>query len=526
MPSPNYDRRLTATDASFLHLERSSCPMQIGAVAILDGDQTAEQFFANMEPRLPKIPRFRQRIVPEPYNLGHPTWQNDPDFDLSNHLFVHELPSPGTEEQLREAVRPVYSKPISRNKPLWELHLFRGLDGGKKCAVASSIHHAMVDGVGGNEILGNIYDIKPNQPLPPVQPFSADPIPESQKRLVDAVWDSSSTVVDAWANFSKEMVATTREIASPESRQARRALQKAWPKLLSPLKRLPFNRACSGERHLAWSEFSFSEFRAIRSRLGLTVNDVVLTVVAGAIARYAELHRQRTKGRTMRVMVPVNARPKSKEGQLGNEVSVLPANIPLGIADPIERANAISETMKELKESGIAYDLQRITNFFGGIVPAAYQHFFGSLFSPIQPAFNLTCTNVPGPQIPLYFNGLKMERYLPMVPVGHQVGLGIPIFTYNQAIVIGLTADARACPDVDKIKQFMDESLEELRIAAGVDRIEPIEITRPHQTNVAGDREQQRSTSDTNRNVSLPRKDVPLEPSVPVGSVPFSRNPG
>ncbi len=519
MPSPNYDRRLTATDASFLYLERKSCPMQIGAVAILDGDQTAEQFFANMEPRLPKITRFRQRIVPEPYNLGHPTWQNDPDFDLSNHLFVHDLPSPGTEEQLREAIRPVYSKPISRNKPLWELHLFRGLDGGKKCAVASSIHHAMVDGVGGNEILGNIYDIKPNKTLPPVQPFTADPIPESQKRMVDAVWDSSSTVVDAWANFSKEMVAMTREVASPESRQARRALQKAWPKLFTPLRRLPFNRACSGDRHLAWSEFSFSEFRAIRSRLGVTVNDVVLTVVAGAIGRYATEHRQRTKGRSMRVMVPVNARPKSKEGQLGNEVSILPTNIPLGIADPIERAREISKTMEELKQSGLAYDLQRLTNFFGGIVPAAYQHFFGSMMSTVQPAFNLTCTNVPGPQIPLYFNGLKLERYLPMVPVGHQVGLGIPVFTYNQAIVIGMTADARACPDVDKVKQFMDESFEELRIAAGVDRIEPIDTSRRQDaTPSAIDRDQVRSADQANPTVSLPRSSEPIESRVPVGS--------
>ena len=282
MPSQNYDHRLTATDSVFLYLERNSAPMQIGAVAILDGDLTREQFFANMEPRLPKIPRFRQRIVPEPFNVGHPTWQYDPDFDLENHLFVHELPAPGTEEQLRKAVRPIYSTPISRDKPLWELHLFRGLDGGKKCAVVSSIHHAMVDGVGGNEILGNIYDLKPDHPLPPVQPYSADPIPESSKRLIDAAWDSTSTVLDSWANYTKEVLDSASEFNSADARKARRALRKAWPKMFRPLRRLPFNRACSGQRHLAWSEFSFSEFRAIRSRLGVTVNDVVLTVVTGA----------------------------------------------------------------------------------------------------------------------------------------------------------------------------------------------------------------------------------------------------
>ena len=525
MPSPNYDRRLTATDASFLYLERKSAPMQIGAVAILDGDQTYEQFYANMEPRLPKIPRFRQRIVPAPYTLGHPTWQNDPNFDLSNHLFVHDLPSPGTEAQLREAVRPVYSKPIPRNKPLWELHLFRGLAGGK-CAVVSSIHHAMVDGVGGNEILGNIYDLKPNHKLPPVQPFSAEPIPDSQKRLVDAVWDSSSTTIDAWATYSKEMLEAAQEFNTREARQSRQALLKAWPKLFTPLQRLPFNRACSGERHLAWSEFSFSEFRAIRSRLGVTVNDVALTVVSGAIARYARLHKQRTKSRLMRVMVPVNARPASKEGQLGNQVSILPTNIPLGIDDPIERAKEISETMEKLKQSGIAYDLHRLTNFWGGIIPAAYQALFGSLMNPIQPMFNLTCTNVPGPQIPLYFNGLKLERYLPMVPVGHQAGLGCPIFTYNQAIVIGMTADARACPDVDRVKQFMDESFEELRLAAGVDRIEPIEINRRHASKTVATqverharREQEQSLSDHESDLdhSELRENIALESSIPIG---------
>jgi hypothetical protein len=217
-------------------------------------------------------------------------------------------------------------------------------------------------------------------------------------------------------------------------------------------------------------------------------------------------------------MVPVNARPKSKEGQLGNEVSVLPANIPLGIADPIERAKAISNTMEELKQSEIAYDLQRLANFFGGIIPAAYQHFFGSLFSPIQPAFNMTCTNVPGPQIPLYFNGLKLERYLPMVPVGHQMGLGCPIFTYNQAIVIGMTADARACPDVDKVKQFMDESFEELRMAAGVDRIEPIEIKHRRKDGVTPDRRAAQSAIEEPRTFPLPREDAPKESRVPIGS--------
>lgn len=495
MPSPRFDRRLTSTDASFLYLERKAAPMQIGAVAILENDMTYEEFVANIAPRIPKIPRFRQRAVPTPYSLGHPTWEFDPKFDLSKHLFVHELDGPGDDKQLREAVAPIYSRLLSRDKALWELHLIRGLEGGR-CAVASSIHHAMVDGVGGNEILGNLYDIQPEHKLPPEQSFTAEPIPNAERRIVDAVWDSTSTTVDAWAKYSQGLLDTAKHFGDREARESRRALQRAMPKLFTPLRRLPFNRACSGKRELAWSEFSFSEFRAIRGKLGVTVNDVVLTVLAGAIGRYAEHHGQRTSGRMMRVMVPVNARQQAQEGELGNQVSVLPTNIPIGITDPIERAEAIAKTTKALKESGIAYELQRMTNLFGGIMPAPYQAILGSFVNPIRPVFNMTCTNVPGPQIPLYFAGRKLERYLPMVPVGHESGLGCPIFTYNQKLVIGMTADVRACPDVERVKEYMDASFEEVRRVAGVDRIEPIEIAprqramkKPQSESVSGSRQ-------------------------------------
>ena len=177
--------------------------------------------------------------------------------------------------------------------------------------------------------------------------------------------------------------------------------------------------------------------------------------------------------------------------------------------------------MEELKQSGLAHDLQRIGNFWGGIIPAAYQSVFEGLINPIQPMFNMTCTNVPGPQIPLYFNGIKMERYLPMVPVGHQIGLGCPIFTYNQAIVIGMTADTRACPDVVKIKEFMDESFEEVRTAAGVDRIEPIAIPqRQRSSKRPKSRGSAKPVDDADSAVSVQNEDVDLESPVTISQNP------
>ena len=475
MPSPEFDHRLTASDAAFLYLERRSAPMQIGATAILDGDLTYRDLYNHLAPRVTQIPRFRQRVITTPFNMGHPTWEYDSRFDLDNHLFEYQLDPPGDHQQLRQIVGPIYSQCLSRKKPLWELHLIRGLEGGRT-AITSSVHHAMVDGVGGNELVASLYDIELTPVVEASEQPAPTPMPEPQSRMVDAVWDNASTAVDAWANYTSSMLKVLNEWNQADARKARQRLMKVMPKLLQPIRRLPFNRSCSGKRHLVWSEFSFAEFRAIRSQLGVTVNDIVLAVLGGAIGRYAKIHGEQTRNRTMRVMVPVSMRGFGGDGNLGNQVSALPVDVPLGESDPIKRAQAINKNTRLLKESGIAAEFHRMTNLMGGLVPASVQSFWGTQINVTQPVFNMVCTNVPGPQIPLYLAGLPLRSYLGMVPVGHQMGLACQVYTYNQKLEMGFTADVRACPDIERVKDALDASFEEMRLAAGVEPIDFIEI--------------------------------------------------
>jgi len=479
MPSPKFQRRLTAIDAAFLYAERRTSPMQIGAVAILDGKLTMDELRRHVASRVPRVERFRQRVVPAPYNMGHPTWEFDRSFDVRNHLFEYTLEAPGDFETLKRAVGPVFSQLLSRKKPLWEYHMFHGLEG-NKTAVVSSVHHAMVDGVGGNDLMAALLDLEPVPPpeeVPESKPSEEEAaIGSATTRLVDALWDGASTAVDAWAQYTNDVVKTVSEWNDPEVRAARRALIRTVPRYLRPLKRMPFNRSCSGQRQFAWSEFSFAEARAIRAKLGVTVNDVVLTALAGALTKYAELYGESTHNRSIRLMVPVSMRQTHGDGALGNQVSTLPVELPLGIENPIQRAMAIKEHMSELKQSGIAKEFHRLSNTMGGLVPAAVLAVFASQVNQARPVFNMVCTNVPGPQIPLHMAGLQMLSYLPVVPVGQQNGLTCQIFTYNQRMSMGFTADIRACPDVDRMKELLDESFAELRKAAGVEEIPFIEF--------------------------------------------------
>jgi len=242
--------------------------------------------------------------------------------------------------------------------------------------------------------------------------------------------------------------------------------------LAAPASLLPFNRACSGERKLVWSRFSFAEARAIRAALKGTVNDVVLTVLAGAVARYAELHGQQVAGRNLRVMVPVSLRREEQRGTLGNLVSLLPLEIPLDLRDPLARFQDINTKTQAMKSARAAESFNMLAALIG-ILPASVQAVVGAMATFPLPPVNMVATNVPGPQVPLYAMGKRMIDYYPYVPVGYAVGCGCAIMSYDQRLYFGLTADAQAMPDVESLKAFLEESFVELRKAAGVDEIKP-----------------------------------------------------
>ncbi len=475
MSAPSYSGRLTSTDASFLYLERKDAPMHIGAVAILDGEIPFEDYLANIAIKLRRLPRLRERAVAAPFFVGHPTWETDPDFDIRKHVFEHRIPSPGGETELKATADKLIEAMLERDRPLWEFHILQGLEGGRS-AIVSKVHHAMVDGVGGNQILMALFDLSPKAKTPAIEDEYEPTAPAtSRERLTNALWDNARTAMDAFGEAQRGILERTRGLDRERVRSTLDVMRSTLPDLALPPKRLPFNKSCGGGRHFTWTTFSFAEARAARSALGGTVNDVILAALAGAVSRYCEHHRVDTRGRTLRVMVPVNVRPEAEAAGLGNLVSILPVDLPLDIDDPQHRVGVIRETTRILKRGHVADGISSMSNLMG-MVPPPIQAAFGALAATPFPLFNIVCTNVPGPQIPLYAMGHRLTAYYPYIPVGFDMGVGCAIFSYDQTLHIGLNSDTTACPDVERLRDCFAESIQEIKDAAGVETIERVDI--------------------------------------------------
>ena len=468
MKPPNLNRRLTTLDAAFLYLEKKEAPLHIGSVSVFDGDLSHEDFTRHIAERLHLVPRFAQKVTPDPFNFSHPTWEQAEDFAISKHIFARELPAPGGDAELAQLAGELWSTMLDRDKPLWELYVVRGLEGGRS-AMISKIHHCMVDGISGVDLVKIIFDISPvATPVPPPpQATPPPPKPDPTRAFFDSVIGSLQEGLNRWTEMQNGLMQLTQAFANPQTLGVLPHLSSVLPAVIAPPNMLPFNGPCSGQRTFAWSEFPFQEARAIRGALNGTVNDVVLTTLSGAVARYAQSHGQETAGRAVRFMVPVSLRQAEQRGALGNLISILPVEIPLDIPDPLARFKYVNHKTGVMKMARLAEGLGLVGALYG-MLPAPLQAVIGQLATTPVPPYNMVATNVPGPQVPLYVLGHKMTAQYPHVPIGYALGLGCAIFSYDQKLYFGLTADAQAMPDVTQFKKLLDESFAELRERAGI----------------------------------------------------------
>jgi diacylglycerol O-acyltransferase / wax synthase len=466
MPTHSGDR-LPPEDAAFLYLESKETPLHIGSVSVLDGHIRLEDYIEFISSKLPLIPRYRQRLVVPPFHLGHPTWEDDPDFDIRNHIHQAHLKR-GTVAELQGLAGQIFSKLMNRNRPLWDLTLVDGLQDGRS-AFISRVHHCLVDGVSGVGII-NVMLSPTREPEPPhqSQPFHAPPLPGSGPSLLDALASSFSDSVQRILAAQMASLDLAGTLLGGQALHVWNQLAPLGPELLAPLERLPFNRPVLGPRKVAWAELSLADVGAIRKVLGGTLNDVALTAVTLAVGRYAELHGQSIENRLLRLMVPVNLRRDEKQHGFGNRVSALPVNIPLDIHDPAVLLNAVRQRTEAMKSAHVA-DLIQLAGFWLGIAPAPLQAALGPLAAVLPlPLFNMVCTNVPGPQYPLYLLGHEMLTFHPYVPIGNEMGVCCAIQSYNGKLYFGLTADSAAAPDVRRLNDFLEEAFGELRRAAGI----------------------------------------------------------
>jgi diacylglycerol O-acyltransferase / wax synthase len=456
--------RLTGLDTSFLHLERDSAHMHVAGCSVFAGAApTYEELIGAIESRLHLVPRYRQRLAFVPLNQGRPVWVDDPHFNVRYHVRHTALPRPGGEAQLKRLAGRVFSQALDRTRPLWELWLVEGL-ADERFALLTKTHHALVDGVSGVDIATVLFDTSPD-PVP-VAPADHEwvprPLPSSAQLLADALLERA-TVPAELVRGVRAALRGPRTVATRVGQAFGSVSALAWTGLQAAPSS-PFNVRIGPHRRFTWVEADLGQFKAIKNSLGGTVNDVVLTVVSGALGGYMRLHGHPTDAVGLRAMVPVSIRADIERGALGNRVAAMWVTLPVGTTDPAQRLRTISEAMDAVKQSGQAVGAEILTHLSGFAPPTIMAQ--AARLQARQRLFNLVVTNVPGPQFPLYLLGRELEAAYPMVPLAENTALGIAILSYNGQLNFGLVADYDALADVEVLADELRSSIDELSAAA------------------------------------------------------------
>jgi WS/DGAT/MGAT family acyltransferase len=452
--------RLTAVDASFLAQEGSASHMHIGGIVICEGPAPGyEEMLDHIRTRLHLVPRYRQRLAQPPLETGRPLWVDDPTFNLEYHVRQTALPSPGSEDQLMRLVARIMSQQLDRSKPLWEMWIIEGLDDGG-FALISKTHHAMVDGISGVDLATVMFDLSP---VPPEVPHSDEPWqPHAEPTGAELVAGGAiglarvaAGAVAGALGIVRNPSATLRAV----SEAAEGLGEVAWAGL-NPAPATPLNVEIGPHRRYRVVRNQLTDFKEVKNAFGGTVNDVVLTVVTGALRDWLHSRGVRTEGLELRALVPVSTRSKNEQGALGNRITVMRGPLPVYIADPIARLRAVKAAMDGLKESKQAVGAEVLTGVQSFAPPTILAQASRLNFS--TRLFNLIVTNVPGPQLPLYVRGREMHDVFPIafLPNGH--ALAVAIMSYNGQMNFGLLGDYDAVPDLDRIGDGIEASLAEL----------------------------------------------------------------
>jgi diacylglycerol O-acyltransferase / wax synthase len=464
--------RLTGLDASFLHLEDASAHMHVASVMLFEGppppyDELIEAF----ERRLPLVPRYRQRLAFVPLAQGRPKWVDDPHLNLRYHVRSTALPSPGSEQQLQDLAGRVFSQQLDRDKPLWEVWLVEGLEG-DRFAMLAKTHHALVDGISGVDIISVLFDTSP-EPAAPTDPgdrWLPRPLPSRAQLLAEALLERA-TIPTEIARSVRAVFRGPRRIVEAARDAAVGVGAMAWAGL-NPAPPTPYNRSIGPHRRFTWVRANLRDLKAIKDSMGGTVNDVVLATVAGGLGRHLRRRGRNTDGLELKAMVPVSVRQDIERGALGNRVAAMMAPLPVWCQEPVARLDIVREELKELKSGGQAVGAQVLTDL-SGFAPSTIMDQASRLMSR-QRFFNLVVTNVPGPQFPLYLLGRRMLDPFPMVPLAKNQAIGIALLSYDGAINFGIVGDYDLMWDLDDFAADLQESLEELAVAAGVELTERV----------------------------------------------------
>jgi diacylglycerol O-acyltransferase len=464
MAQEHFDR-LTAIDASFLHQEGQNSHMHVGAVTIFEGPPPEfEEFLDTLRERLHLVPRYRQRLQEAPLQTGRPIWVDDPNFNLEYHVRQTALPEPGSEEQLMRLAARIFSQQLDRSKPLWETWLVEGLDGGR-FALISKTHHSLIDGIAGVDLAQVLFDLTPvPQEIPhPDEAWE----PAREPNAIELLAEGATGLAKAGLGVAvRALGAAARPSESiQELREAAEGLGEIVWAGMNPAPDTPLNVEIGPHRRFVGVRNELQDFRTVKNAFGGTVNDVVLTVVSGALRDWLQSRGVRTEGLELRALVPVSIRASHEHGQLGNRIAVMRGPLPVYVEDPIARLAAVRQAMGELKESKQAVGAEVLAGVQNFAPPTILAQASRLNFS--TRLFNLIVTNVPGPQFPLYVRGRELDDVFPVAFLPENHALAVAIMSYNGKINFGLLGDYDALPDIDRIADGIEASLAELVALAG-----------------------------------------------------------
>ncbi|HKG02939.1 MAG TPA: wax ester/triacylglycerol synthase family O-acyltransferase [Conexibacter sp.] len=454
--------RLTAVDASFLHQEDADSHMHIGAVTIFEGPPPPfVEVAEHIRSRLHHVPRYRQKLAYPPFETGRPLWIDDASFNIEYHVRHSALPAPGTEQQLHRLAARIASQQLDRSKPLWECWFVEGLED-DRFALIFKTHHALVDGVSGVDLATVLFDLAPVAQPQPQDPWQPRPEPTNAELLAAGVAGFAKTTLNM---VERTIVAATNPAAAVDAlREAAEGIGEVVWAGLNPAPETPLNVEIGPHRRYAVVRNRLDDFRYVKGVLGGTVNDVVLTVVSGALARWLRSRGVRTEGLELRALVPVSIRPKDQRHALGNQIVLMRGPLPVYIRDPVARLRFVKQQMDGLKESKQAVGARVLADVQQMAPPTILAQASRLQFS--TRLFNLIVTNVPGPQFPIYMLGRQMLHFFPIAFLPKSHGLAIAIMSYNGAIDFGLLGDYDALPDIETIADGIEDGLAQLRTAA------------------------------------------------------------
>lgn len=442
--------------------------MHVAALSVLDpstrpdGRLRFEDVASEIASRVHLVRRLRQRVLMVPFNVGLPVWADDPTFDLRFHVRRAALPSPGGRRELADQVQRVLSRPLDRTKPLWELYVIEGLEGGH-VATLMKVHHAMVDGISGMHLVAALYDLSPEgSHVPPAAAWSPEPDPSPRELLREALVEQVQHPVRAAATafdaFGRSPALAALGVGSVLS--GLRSILDMGRRPASPL-----DVRIGPNRRFAMVEAPVQRFKDAKDALGGTVNDIVLTVVAGGMYRLLRARKEPTRGRTLRAMVPVSVRGAG-DGPIGNRVAPAFVDLPVGPMGPKRRLAAVRAGTTHLKDSMMAMSADAIIGL-GAYAPGGLLAGAARLASH-GAWFNLVVSNIPGVQQPLYLAGARLVASYPSIPLGENSALSIACTSLAGTMAFGVTGDWDAMADIDLLALSIEESLAEVCKVAGI----------------------------------------------------------